>query len=94
MQPSLDSAYIQLNIKKLLQQVGNRKPLYALYIDCIIRASEFAFLSYDEVEVIRKEMPTDIPFLSIYSGVEIAKIKDKPRALDVTGVLCVFSENI
>lgn len=94
MQPSIDSTYIQLNIEKLLQQVGHRKPLYALYIDCIIRASEFAFLSYDEVEVIRKAIPTNIPFLSIYSGVEIAKVKDRPRALDVTGVLCIFSENI
>ena len=34
----------------------------------------------------------DIPFFGIFSGVEIANVGASVKALDWTGVLCIFSE--
>jgi hypothetical protein len=91
MRRNIDFKYIQPQVDKLFSKVGTRKPILAFYIDCLGRVSGFSGLpEEDSLEVIR--VLGDIPFLGIFSGVEIANVGQHVRALDWTGVLCLFSE--
>lgn len=91
MRRDVDFKYIQPRIEKLLEKLGNRKPVFAFYIDCIGRVSAFSGMPEEEsLEVIR--LLGDIPFFGIFSGVEIANIASSVKPLDWTGVVCLFSE--
>lgn len=46
----------------------------------------------EEAEVVQEVIGVRMPLLGMYSGVEIARVRDDMEALDWTGVLCVFSE--
>jgi hypothetical protein len=91
MSRNIDFKYIQPQIDKLMAKVGNRKPLLALYIDCLGRVCGFSGLPQEESLEVMKALG-DIPFFGIFSGVEIANVGPSVKALDWTGVVCLFSE--
>lgn len=91
MRRDVDFKYIQPKIEELKAKIGNRKPVFAFYIDCIGRVSAFSGMPEEESqEVIR--LLGDIPLFGIFSGVEIANIGKGVKPLDWTGVVCLFSE--
>ncbi len=92
MRRSIDFKYMGKRVADLLERVGDRKPFFALYIDCAGRASAYSGTEGEEAEEIQKTIGTKMPLLGMYSGVEIAKVGGDMQALDWTGVLCVFSE--
>ena len=92
MRRSIDFQYIGQRAQKLLDGLGDRKPLFALYIDCAGRASAYCGTEGEEAEEVQKVIGSKMPLLGMFSGVEIAKVGNEMQALDWTGVLCVFSE--
>jgi len=87
-----DFDYICEHAAELLERVGNRKPFFALYIDCAARASAFSGTEREDAEEVQRVIGSKMPLLGMYSGVEIGKVGEDMQALDWTGVLCVFSE--
>ena len=87
-----DLNYVGERSEELLKSIADRKPFFALYIDCTARASAFSGTEGEEAEGVQKTIGTKMPLLGIYSGVEIAKVGQGMQALDWTGVLCIFSE--
>lgn len=87
-----DLKYVRERSEELLKRIADRKPFFALYIDCTARASAFSGTEGEEAEGVQKAIGTKMPLLGIYSGVEIAKVGQSIQALDWTGVLCIFSE--
>lgn len=92
MRRSIDFQYIGQRAQKLLDGLGSRKPVFALYIDCAGRASAYCGTEGEEAEEVQKVIGSKMPMLGMFSGVEIAKVGNEMQALDWTGVLCVFSE--
>lgn len=92
MRRSIDFQYIGQRAQKLLDGLGSRKPVFALYIDCAGRASAYCGTEGEEAEEVQKVIGSKMPLLGMFSGVEIAKVGNEMQALDWTGVLCVFSE--
>jgi hypothetical protein len=92
MRRSLDFNYVRERAEDLLNRVGDRKPIFGVYIDCAGRASAYCGTEGEEAEVIQEVIGTKMPLLGMYSGVEIAKVGQNMQALDWTGVLCIFSE--
>jgi hypothetical protein len=91
MQRNIDFRYIEPQVKKLISRIGNRKRLLALYIDCLGRVCGFSGLPEEESLEVIKALG-DLPFFGVFSGVEIANVGPSVKALDWTGVLCIFSE--
>jgi hypothetical protein len=92
MRRSIDFGYIGKRAEDLLATLGDRKPLFAVYIDCLARASAYCGTDGEEAAEVQRVIGARMPLLGIYSGVEIAKVGRLTQALDWTGVLCVFSE--
>ena len=92
MRRSIDFDYIGQRADDLLQRVGDRRPIFALYIDCAGRASAYCGTDREEAEEVQRVIGSRMPLLGMYSGVEIARVGGDMQALDWTGVLCVFSE--
>lgn len=91
MRRDFDFAYIEPEISKLFSKIGDRKPVFAYYIDCVGRVSAYSGMAEEEsLEVIR--LIRNVPCFGIFSGVEITNIKNNVKPLDWTGVLCLFSE--
>ena len=83
------------NSLELLDQLKaeNKKPLFALYIDCAGRAASKSHTLTEEASEIQNVFKkNNIPLLGFYSGVEIAPLLNKSRGLDWTGVLIVLSK--
>jgi hypothetical protein len=91
MRRDIDFKYIPRQIDKLMSKIGDRKPVFALYIDCLGRVSGFSGLPEEESLEVAKILG-NIPFFGIFSGVEIANVGATVKALDWTGVLCLFTE--
>jgi len=91
MRRDIDFKYIKPQVEKLMSKIEGRKPVLALYIDCLGRVSGFSGIPEEESLVVAEALG-DIPFFGIFSGVEIANVGQHVRALDWTGVLCLFSE--
>lgn len=92
MRRSLDFDYIRERSNELLDRIGDRNPLFCLYIDCAGRAGAYCGTEREEAEEVQNVIGSRMPLLGMYSGVEIAEIAGQVRPLDWTGVLCVFSE--
>lgn len=92
MRRSIDSEHVAARSRELLARVADRRAVFALYIDCALRASAYCGAEREEAEEVQKAIGPLMPLLGMYSGVEIAKVGDSMQALDYTGVLCVFSE--
>ena len=93
MRRSIDLEYMSTRVDQLFAKVGNRRPFFALYIDCAGRASAICGSDGEEAIEVQKALTArGVPLLGMYSGVEIAKVGGHVQALDWTGVLCVLSE--
>lgn len=83
--------YIPPRIEALFDELGNRRPVFALYIDCAGRAASYAGLDEEDAAMVQRVVGDRAPLLGFYSGVEIGQILGQPRPLDWTGVFCLFS---
>ncbi|MDQ4045410.1 MAG: FIST C-terminal domain-containing protein, partial [Chloroflexota bacterium] len=92
MRRSIDFKYIGQRTHALFERIGERRPFFALYIDCAGRASPYCGTEEEEAEEVQKVIGDRVPLLGFYSGVEIAKVGGDIQPLDWTGVLCLFSE--
>lgn len=92
MRRDIDFNYIQPQVDKLMSKLGNRKPVFAYYIDCVGRLSAYSGMQDEESLVMLKALG-NIPCFGIFSGVEIGNVGTYVKALDWTGVLCLFSED-
>jgi len=90
MQRNIDFKYIPSQVNKLKSKLGDRKPILAFYIDCLGRVCGFSGLPQEESLEVIKALG-NIPFFGVFSGVEIANVGPEVKALDWTGVLCLFS---
>ncbi|MDR3300480.1 MAG: diguanylate cyclase [Candidatus Accumulibacter sp.] len=88
---SLDPHYMKPKIEALFDRLDGREPVFAMYIDCAGRCAGYGGIDIEDANVLQKTVGTRVPLLGIYSGVEIASIGGRPRGLDWTGVLCLFS---
>ena len=89
---NVDASYITQKIDDVLQRRSERKPIFALYIDCAGRASAYSHLDEEEAVHVQSALKDVCPLLGFYSGVEIARVAGAPQALDWTGVVCLFFE--
>lgn len=95
MRRTMEFEYVRERTQQVLDRLEGRRPFFAFYIDCAMRASAFCGSEGEEaVEVQRVLGAAGVPLLGIYTGTEIAEIRGEPRPLDYTGVLCVFSEEV
>jgi hypothetical protein len=88
---SLDLDYMKPRIEELFDRLGDREPVFALYIDCAGRAAGYGGIDLEDAVMVQNTVANRVPILGIYTGVEIAKIGGHPRGLDWTGVFCLFS---
>ncbi|MDB5248916.1 MAG: hypothetical protein JWQ40_3310 [Segetibacter sp.] len=91
MRRTIDKEYIGIAIEEKLATLDVDRLLFAFYIDCMGRRCDLSSMPFEEGKEVQKAIG-DIPFLGMYSGVEIAKVGNEVQALDWTGVLCFFSE--
>ncbi|MDR3255675.1 MAG: FIST C-terminal domain-containing protein [Synergistaceae bacterium] len=88
---SLDLGYMQPRIDGIFADIGNRKPVLAVYINCAGRAAGYGGVDMEDAVMVQKTVAGRAPVLGIYTGVEIASVEGRPRGLDWTGVFCLFS---
>ena len=91
MRRSVDMNYIQSGINELKSKLNGEKAVFSFYINCAGRAKPYAGGEFEDAEEVQRGIGS-IPFMGFYSGVEVAKVKDKLQPLDWTGVLCMISE--
>ena len=91
MRRSIDFEYIGQYTRELLERTADRKPFFALYIDCAGRASAYCGSDGEEAAEVQRAIGSDIPLLGMYSGVEVARVGENLQPLDWSGVLCLFS---
>lgn len=88
-----DFDYIRTRAQRLYDRLGGRTAFFAMYIDCLGRASAYCGSEREEGVVIQEMFGARIPLLGMYTGVEIGPVGKAPQqALDWSGVLCVLSE--
>ena len=88
---SLDCGYMKPKIEALFDETGDREPVFALYIDCAGRCAGYGGNDMEDAVILQEAVGNRVPLLGLYSGVEISPLGGKPRGLDWTGVLCLFS---
>ena len=88
---SFDLQYMPPRIERLFAGLGDRQPVFALYIDCAGRAAAYAGSDEEDAEVVQKVVAGRVPLVGLYTGVEIASVEGLPRGLDWTGVFSLFS---
>jgi len=91
MHRSFDLDYMKPRIEDIFNRLGDREPVFALYINCAGRAAGYGGVDLEDAFVVQNTVAGRVPILGIYTGVEIAPIKGRPRGLDWTGVFCLFS---
>jgi hypothetical protein len=91
MRRSIETDMISTTATQLLDSLKEREPLFAFYISCLGRVKRYFGTEKEEAEEIQASIGPEMPFLGIYSGTEIARVKGKVMPLDWTGVLCIFS---
>lgn len=93
MRRSIEPGIVSRQSHRLLNSLTGRRPLFALYISCAGRIKKLYGSDKEEAEEVQEALG-DLPLIGMYSGVEIARVKNKLMPLDWTGVLCVFSEPV
>lgn len=81
--PRIDAAFAALG--------ADRRPVFALYIDCAGRAAAYAGMDREDARFVQQAVAGRVPLLGFYSGVEIGPVQGRSRPLDWTGVFCLFS---
>jgi hypothetical protein len=92
MRRSVDMDYVRQRTEELLARLEDRRPLFALYIDCAGRAGTYAGTEDEEAAQLQAVLAHRMPFLGIYTGVELGLVGGEVMPLDWTGVLCILSE--
>lgn len=83
------------NTKRLLAEItaAGQQGRLALYFDCGGRMSAISGSDGEEAEVVRDLcVGAGIPFLAIYTGVEIAPLQGASYGLDWSGVLVILTQ--
>lgn len=93
MRRSIETDVVAQRTQELLNQIGDREPLFAFYISCLGRIKKNFGTEKEEASEVQKVIGDRFPLLGIYSGTEIAEVKGKIMPLDWTGVLCIFSRS-
>ncbi|WAW10214.1 FIST C-terminal domain-containing protein [Oxalobacter vibrioformis] len=91
MHRSLNLDYMKPQIEGLFKGLGGRRPVFAFYIDCAGRAAAYAGLDQEDAVRVQEIVAGRVPLLGLYTGVEIGSVMGRSRALDWTGVFCLFS---
>jgi len=91
MRRCIEPGIVKERSETLAASLSGRRPLFALYISCAGRIKRIFGSEKEEAEEVQEAIG-DIPLIGMYSGVEIAKVRDSIMPLDWTGVLCLFSE--
>jgi diguanylate cyclase (GGDEF)-like protein len=89
---SADLDYMRPKFESAFQNLNGRKPVFAIYIDCVGRCAGYTGTDIEDALVIHEIVGDRVPVLGLYTGVEIAPFAGHPRALDWTGVFCLFSQ--
>lgn len=92
MRRTIEFSYIREKINALYEEIGDRKPFFGYYIDCVCRLAAYYGSEEEEGRVVQEMIEPRMPFLGMFTGVEIGAVKGGMQALDFTGVLCVFTE--
>jgi hypothetical protein len=92
MRRSVDLDYIESGIADLRTKVNGSKPVFSFYINCAGRCKPYSGGDFEDAEEVQRIIGPSVPLMGFYSGVEIAKVGDKMRPLDWTGVLCMLCE--
>lgn len=88
---SFDLEYMRPKIEELFDRLGEREPVFAMYIDCAGRCAGYGGVDLEDAVVLQDVIAGRVPLLGLYTGVEIGSIQGRPRGLDWTGVFCLFS---
>jgi hypothetical protein len=91
MHRSLNLDYMVPAIEGLFEKLDGRRPVFAFYIDCAGRAAAYAGLDQEDAIRVQEVVAGRVPLLGVYTGVEIGSVMGRSRALDWTGVFCLFS---
>lgn len=91
MHRAVNMDYIAPRVESLFAGLDGRRPVFALYIDCAGRAAGYAGIDEEDAAIVQQAVAGRVPLLGIYTGVEIGSVMARPRALDWTGVFCLFS---
>ena len=89
---SLDLDYMKPKIESLFEQLGDREPVLAMYIDCAGRCAGYGGVDLEDAVVVQEVVGGRVPVLGLYTGVEIAPTGGRSRGLDWTGVFCLLSQ--
>lgn len=88
---SLALDYMRPRIESLFESIGDREPVFSMYIDCAGRCAGYGGIDMEDAIVVQQVVDNRVPLLGLYTGVEIAPLGGHPRGLDWTGVFCLFS---
>ena|GEM_PF-539519 len=89
---SLELDYMKPKIESVFDRLDGREPVFALYIDCAGRCAGYGGVDIEDALTVQQAIAGRVPLLGLYTGVEIASVDGRPRGLDWTGVLCLFSK--
>ena len=90
---SLELDYIKPKIDQVFHKLEGRTPVFGVFIDCAGRCGGYAGADREDAVVVQQTVTNRVPILGLYNGVEIASIGGRPRGLDWSGVLCLFSQS-
>lgn len=87
--------YVEKQTTELIDKVvaSQRKPIFALYLNCAGRAAMYSENTEEDAYYVAKAIDERFPFLGIYEAGELAVIRNRLEVLDWTGVFCLFSES-
>jgi hypothetical protein len=83
-------ASAEASARALMGSGGDGRDLLAFYIDCAGRSGRAFGSEAEEAALVSSRIGADLPFLGIYSGVEIAPMQGRSRPLDWTGLLTLW----
>ena len=87
-----DFAYLQERCETILNKVKHKKPCFALYLDCLQRASAYSDTEREDVEIVQQIIGSKIPLFGIYTGGEIAEVRGDVEFTLFNSIICIFSE--
>lgn len=91
MRRSINFDYIDRRTERLFDEIGDRRPVMALYIDCAGRTSAYSGSEREEAEEVRRVIGSRVPLLGWYVGCEIARAGPVMQSHNWTGVLSLLS---
>lgn len=90
MRRTLNLDYVERRSRELLDRVGDRHPILALYIDCAGRAASYCGTDWEEASGVQNVIGQEMPLLGWFVGGEIAKAGPVMQSHNWTGILSVL----